>query len=1427
MGQSQIESLTLYVASEENTKNNSFVQVSNYDFYRNNQPCDGGLYDRHMGVTDHYSKCDTCFNNSNLCPGHPGFAKLNFPVFQPIFMEEIRVWLKIICFTCGKPVISLAGLQSKGKNKLKEAATKARQGFRNCIHCGSIHPFVLKEPTDHVTLFSEIREKVESAIVKRPKQLLYQHKVREIFDRVTDQTVLDLGKPVESHPRNFVPYIIPVPSNATRPEIKKFDGGKSNNDDITMWLQVLLKANAQLPTVIPDIIDDKLSKQYILFNTMYFSYIRGSAQTGKLHVAPGKRTFSSVLERHKGKTGRIRGNLLGKRCWGISRSVIIGDPRVRIDEIMIPLAFSRAMQQEETVQVYNKDRLMVMFRNGRNKYPGCTKVIKKSTGATHAVDNIRDSFVLEYGDIIVRDLVDGDRVFFNRAPTLLYSGVSAHKVLVDKYTDVLAFGMNVLTCPLYNADFDGDQMNIHALPNIMSQNEAKEMSGVHNWMISYKNSTPTLGQAQDSVIGSFEMTRSGILIDKLRAMRLFGNTNITPIFTEKLYSGRDILSMLLPDINFQKRANFYDPSHAPYQRYDPTEINVEIKHGKILSGVLDKKSIGEGAANGLFHVIYSKLGAEKVLDVIFNYQQIVLAYILNRGFSMGIKDMLVSEDTQKKIYDIEAGLINESYLITDSLINGNIIPPLGKTVSEYYEEMQMGILRDDFMVLLNSMTLDNSLYRLHVSGSKGKWPDLTKISASVGQVEIRDKRIQETFSHRRTLPYFARFDTDPRARGFIPNSYISGMTVSEFIFKSMNSRRDIISVALGTAVTGDQCRISVKNLESLIVDFYHFVMRGQSIIQFSYGEDNIDPRKLLIVKFPTTLISDSELEQNFTVPLSSFSERLSKDEEKIMTKFFDEELKTLRTDRDLYRKVFFQVEKMNMCQIIDDTKKMPFDVYRIKEDVLYDFKDKNISRPSLKDLVKMKKDINRFCDDLGYIMLNEDSFMRRIRIPEHIRSTTIFAGVLIRSILNIKELLKMNYEIVNIILTTVRNNYMRAIIDPGIPIGILTAQCTSESTTQESLDTKHGTARAGATKKGIKFIKELLEVKPIERLSSPKMMIYMKDGVENVPAIANTMEIMKVELFVTVARIFFEKYGESVHPKFKHENQDVIGQFQKYHPLIKPPSDLTKWCIHLEINRVSLITKNMGLEQIVECLRKQYRDAFIVHTDENAKQIIIRIYFRASAITKKGSISLPQVIEFEDAIINTAVRGVSGIRNTMVQDNVRHSIVADDGSVTSKTVSRVLTTGTNIYGIVSEINEADPLLIQTDVIGEFFFMFGIEATRLKIMNEFRALVGSIDYRHHIIFADEMTSTGKIIPFKRGNVKQREPMNMLLHLATSAPRDAIENASVNAIEVPLTGFSAPLIVGQVPKFGTLYSQTYVNAEFVRANTVNSDDILDSL
>lgn len=1452
-----IHKLEFYVLGTEENRKDAHVFISNKELFKSDIPVEGGCYDPSMGTTDYNWTCATCFNEKGKCPGHFGALELRYPVKSPLFRDDILKWLKIVCFRCGHLLVT-KNLNSVPPSKRMRKYVELSKGITRCTNeeCAEPHPKVSKDKQKQCRFLIERKDTSDAKMSIDRQDELYNHLIRDILGRIPDEAITAVGKPLVCHPRNYILDVIRIPPNTIRPDIRRIGGNRSSNSDCTALVKNIVEINEMLPNEPPSVeeINEKLSELYFNLDLAYYEMVRGSSTANNQIrlVSPGQKGVMSIALRIPGKPGRIRKNLMGKRANHMARSVISGDETLSIDEIGIPLKLASALQIPEVVRPYNIDRLKIYFANKRNIYPGCSSIFIHATQKMHKVEPLANmNYELQYGDIVYRDLIEGDYVAFNRQPSLLFGQIGAHKVVIMEKASTIR--INVSACSPYNADFDGDAANLIIAQNIQSRVELQELSWIGTWTVSYQNNSPYFGCFQDSLIGSAEITRSDIKMDKWHAMRLFSNVKAETLgartdgfnFDKPFYTGREIISKILPRINYpRKKTSSFLPQYLGSISYDPDETHVQINRGELISGTLDKATVGQQVMGSIFHIINNEYGAKTALETIYNFHQVTCQFFFWYGFTVGIKDINISEKAIQTVRSRTKAMIANAKKITDSLNKRELITPLGIKLAHFYEKEQLTALEagDDFVVpILEDIDFkENKLARLIFTGSRGKKSNFININGSFGQITIGGRRPPRNAGWGRTSPYFLRYDTEPRSLGFIETSYREGIAPDVFPFCAGDARFSSINNALSTSISGAQSRISIKNLESVIINNLRQSVKDKNIIQMLYAETGVDTRRTEAVKFISALISDKKMEEDYHAQVKMFPQYIGMKSGDIQ-KELDLEYKQLLRDREVFREIFIWAENNNPGQyIIDHTLQMPVNPFRIIEDVLYNYEETLNSESvpkeaKLLDPVRTIKKVRDLCDNLPYMYFNTQYENKKARIPEVHKTAVTLLCILIRTYLCTANLARKkitNYHL-DIIIEKIRITFKNSLVEYGAAVGILAAQCLSEPLTQYVLDSKHRSGGGGGTSINVvERFKEILGAKPGKKIKVPSMIIMVKSEYEKnkvkVQEIANHIEMMNFERFVLSERIFYESYGTPVHPQFTNE-QKMIQQFEKNNAGMRIPGNLTKWCIRYEINKEELLINNMKLDTIITKLRIKYPDLHLVYTPESVETIIIRAYLPQSMVKIPASGFTENIIlDVLRDINKTVIRGIKGITYTKVTPIVK-SEVKEDGSIETGQVFGITTLGSNLEDIMDN-DYVDKYRTQTNDIEEFERTFGIEATRQKIITEIRKTMssGNVIREHTAIFADEMTYSGKTTAIQKTGLQVREFSNATLRMSFQSPIEAIKGAAINNITDVIRGVSGHLINGQIPRIGTTYNNVLIDEEMVRTyfnkNEKNIDDEL---
>ena len=462
---SKIIGIQFSILSPDEIRKSSVTEITSRDTYINNKPVIGGLFDPRMGVLEPGLICPTDGMNYMDTPGYFGHIELAKPVFYHQYLSTIMKIIRCVCYKCSKLLISKTKYKQaldmpsyKRWNFVFSHASKIKRcGEDSDDGCGTKQPSKIKKE-GLATIIAEWQnmEGLDAEDSDKLSVKLTPELVLKIFRRISDEDVSFMGfSPTWSRPDWMICQVLAVPPPAVRPSVKH-DSQQRSEDDISHIIVNIIKHNKTLQERISqnapaNQIDDWTTILQYYIATLVDNNIPGVAAVAQRSGRPLK----SIKERLNGKTGRVRGNLMGKRVDFSARSVITPDPNISIRELGVPLKIAKNITKPVVVNDRNKNFVLKLIQNGPDIHPGA-KILEKKTGETISLRHVdRKSIVLENGDIVHRHIMDGDGVLFNRQPTLHRMSMMCHIVRVMPQGDT--FRMNVACTKPYNADFDGDK----------------------------------------------------------------------------------------------------------------------------------------------------------------------------------------------------------------------------------------------------------------------------------------------------------------------------------------------------------------------------------------------------------------------------------------------------------------------------------------------------------------------------------------------------------------------------------------------------------------------------------------------------------------------------------------------------------------------------------------------------------------------------------------------------------------------------------------------------------------------------------------------------------------------------------------------------------------------------------------------------------
>lgn len=868
------------------------------------------VYDPRMGATSFYDNCETCGKHNNECIGHFGHIKLVEYIVHPLYYKRVLDILKCFCFKCynlilSKEQLELYNIQKyKNETKINMILKKVKKNKTN-VCCQMFN--------DQICAYNKPEIKINSvnntfylASDDNNKTYMTNEEIYTILNNISDEQVSEFGlDPTMTHPRNFIIKMLPVLPPCDRPFIKT--DGKICDDDLTLQYIEIVKLNNQLKTLYENtsssLETNKISREKLVSNITFRILTMFNNSQGKARHNTTGRTIKSIKERITGKDGQLRNNMMGKRCDYTSRTVIGPEPTLKINEIGVPEYVANILTKHVRITTFNIDNLQDKVDNGLIKtiiknntvidierYRLGTQLIYNDVvtreGIEYKIQNPTE-FKLQKNDIIVRNgkkvenicknrqyklqvgwivnhpLENGDYVLLNRQPTLHKASMMSMRIKIMPHK---TFRMNLSITKPFNADFDGDEMNIHVPQSLEAQVELEYLSDVQHNMISHQSSKPNMCIVQDSLLGAYKMTCGVKSIPKEVFFDIVCVLPRPPWIKgdDDNFSIEDIMNKIEKIETIHKKFNVSDnpyngyglvsiilPDDFDYEKDNNDNEIIKVIDGVLYDGKINKTIIGS-THNAIHQVLYKEYGNITASYFVDCIQFITNKYLLIDGFTVGLGDCLMNESKDKisnkqKIKEV----IVKSYIEAEGVIETTNHP----SIKEIRVNASLNKAKDvGLKIAKETLKSDNNFLTTVYSGSKGDFFNIAQITGLLGQQNLKGSRIPMLLNNgKRSLPHysFEKQDIESKyeSRGFISNGFLHGLNPRQFFFHAMSGREGICDTAMGTATSGYMQRRIIKLTEDIKIN-YDGTVRDHinKIYQLSYDNMNLDPTNTVKVK---------------------------------------------------------------------------------------------------------------------------------------------------------------------------------------------------------------------------------------------------------------------------------------------------------------------------------------------------------------------------------------------------------------------------------------------------------------------------------------------------------------------------------------------------------------------------------------------------
>jgi DNA-directed RNA polymerase II subunit RPB1 len=1408
---SSILGIQFSILSPDEIRKSSVAEITSKDTYVNNKTVVGGMFDSRMGILEPGLICPTDGLDYIQCPGYFGHIELAKPVFYIQYLDTVVNIIQSICIKCSKLLIdkkkyhSLLSLSNDKRWKQVHALCHkvTRCGESSETGCGCKQPTKYKHE-GFATIVAEWKMDGAPVSLKITPEMFIK-----IFRRISDEDIAFMGfSPVWSRPEWMICQVLAVPPPAVRPSVK-YDSSQRSEDDLTYLLVQIIRTNKTLQEKIaqnvpPATIDDYHTMLQYFVATM----IDNKIPNAKPAAQRSGRAFKSIKDRLNGKTGRVRGNLMGKRVDFSARSVITPDPNLSIRELGVPVKIAQNITKPVTVNSRNIHMLTTLLKNGPDVYPGAKLLERVIHGKSVHISlkyADRESIELHEGDILHRHMLDGDAILFNRQPTLHRMSMMGHIVRVMKQGNT--FRMNVGDTKPYNADFDGDEMNLHMPQSLEAETELKHLAAVPYQILSPASNQSIIGIFQDSLLGCFQFTReqdlfgNPIHFDPLTAMNLVVNlTKVDErIFQQDSVKNTDLMSLILPPMTSYQKNNLYKDSEN-----GATSNNiVEIVNGVYRRGRLDKGTLS-ATSKGLIHRIFNDYGNFASADFIDNIQYIVNEYMKLSSYSVGISDLIMSQDTQDKIKEaIRAKKVKVDELIAQTQF-GAFVNETGKSNSEELESRVNIILGEANTQAgklgKESLSPTNRFALMVQAGSKGSDINISQMVSCLGQQQVEGKRIPYGFDHR-TLPHFTKYNDTSSARGFVESSFIGGLNPYELFFHAQGGRIGLIDTAVKTATTGYIQRRLIKAMEDCI-SLYDGTVRNNKnkIIQFSYGEDNIDPARVETFHLP---LCDMKIEQIY------HHYNMNVDDLFLFSGDTHQRYKAQHSecmDRCKYW-IDFMIESRNqLIRHVFDFK----NEYKIRIPVGIPYLISHIANQFMLS-PQIMVDLTPF---ETFQLL--DKYYAKLEGLGTYKPSLLFKIMYYYS-LSPRELLIHKHftkSALIMLLEQIVMHYKRSLIQPGEMVGIIAAQSIGEPTTQMTLNTFHfaGVASKSNATRGVPRIEEILSLSANPK--SPSVTIYLKEvdetNKERAHHFMNMIEHTKLADIVNKIDIIFDPKNETIQ-----EDRAFIRQHEEFDELLVDcvsvqASEDTPWVIRIVMNEEEMLNKKITMDDVNFAIKQSGIDmSQCIYSDYNADKLVFRIrpLNPKKKLVKNRSVFFNMdyvynLKEVQTKLLNVVLRGVKNIQKVNIR-TVKNNVKWVNGNYETQEIWVLDTMGTNLLDIMG-LDYIDATKTTSNDIKETYDVLGVEAARECIYAELTEVIefdgAYINDHHKSLLCDRMACTHPLTSIFRHGVNA-DDIGPIAKASFEETPEMFLKAARHAELDNMRGVSANVMCGQEGFYGT--------------------------
>ena len=1436
----------------------SVAEIDTADSFEKGRPKLGGLADPRMGTMDRSMPCQTCSGNVQECPGHFGHHRLGAPIYHTGYVKHVLKVMRCVCFSCSRLLVDKTDPKYKAAMKVQKPQARLAKiyalaaGKHTCEFagedapgadvdevgrggCGHPQPDLKVDETLRIKAEFKRRGNSDNDMVQLPDALeremvVTPDKARNILKRISDEDCKALGMdPRYSRPEWMILTVLPIPPLAVRPSVQA-DSSTRSEDDLTHKLAEIIRTSKELRKLQAQGAAQHQTNDLTQLLQFHVQCFFDNSMTGQPRsLLKSGRPIKSIAERLKGKEGRIRGNLMGKRVDFSARTVITGDSVIDIDQLGVPWTIALNLTIPETVTTYNLEKLDALVNNGPHPPPGETgaRYIIYEDGQRLDLRFLKRGRHLEYGYKVERHLNDGDVVLFNRQPSLHKMSIMGHRIKIMPFS---TFRLNLSVTSPYNADFDGDEMNMHVPQTNETKAEALELMMVPKMIVSPQANKPVIGIVQDTLLACRIVTKRDTFIGKELFMNILmwledwdGQVPQPAILKPRpLWTGKQLFNLIIPKGTNCRRVAAWHPEHDP-EDFSVGDTQVLIEDGVLLCGNLCKKTLGSSSGS-LIHCIWMDHGPDAARAFLHQTQTLATYWLMQHGFTVGIGDTVADDATMETINKIIGDAKLEVKKLIDKAQHGELEAQPGRTMVETFEGKVNSTLnqaRDAAGKSAQGSLAEHNHVKLMVTGgSKGSFINISQMSACVGQQNVEGKRIPFGFVNR-TLPHFVKDDQGPESRGFVENSYLRGLTPQEFFFHAMGGREGLIDTAIKTASTGYIQRRLVKAMEDVTLQYDGTVRNSLGdVIQFLYGEDGLDGTGIEGQKLEHLRMTDAQMERNY---------KLNYDHHMLTSDTFTQEAKDRMQEK---------ADQTSLKMLLDDEFTTIVDDISVLRREVLDAGDASVYLPvNLKRLIWKAKtkfgiDVRKPTGlDPRHVVDKVDELCRSITVVpgsdalsvEAQKNATLLLQANFRSVLSSKrctEKHRLTTEAFDWLIGEVRQRFTHSIAHPGEMIGTIAAQSIGEPATQMTLNTFHF---AGVSAKNVTLgVPRLTEIINIAKnIKTPSLAVYLLgDSARDKEAAKQVQCSLEYTVLENVTKATEIIYDPEPTTTLIEEDREFVHAYYEMPDEDMDTDRMSPWLLRIELNREMMVDKNLSMADVADRVHAEFGDDLsCIFSDDNAEKLILRIRIMNDPVEKDQ-----EDFDAEDDVFLRTIeatllaqlklQGVPDIKKVALRETKR-TLASPSGGFETISEWMLDTEGVNLMQVLAHEN-VDHTRTTSNHVVEVIQVLGIEAARKALMTELRNVIefdGSyVNYRHVAILCDVMTYRGHLMAITRHGIN-RQDTGPLMRCSFEETVDILMDAAAYAEKDALRGVSENIMLGQLGPVGTAHHGLYLNEEML--------------